>query len=66
MELIDVELHEQSNQIRIVLYERKQHGCNKSHYTKITDALNFSTLFLLNPIQHLNSEPFGLHRRDNG
>ena len=34
MELVDVELHEQSNQIRIVLYERKQHGCNKSHYTK--------------------------------
>ena len=34
MELIDVELHEQSNQIRIVLYERKPFGCNKSHYTK--------------------------------
>lgn len=34
MELIDVEFHEQSNQIRIILYERKPFGCNKSHYTK--------------------------------
>jgi len=34
LELIDVELHEQSNQIRIVLYERKQFGSNKFHYTK--------------------------------
>ena len=34
IELIDVELHEQSSQIRIVLYERKQFGSNKSHYTK--------------------------------